>query len=39
VTEGGRPVAGAAGVRSARQDGADVVIEVGSGTYRFTAQR
>jgi alpha-L-rhamnosidase len=37
VTESGRPVAGAAGVRSARQDGADVVVEVGSGTYRFRA--
>ena len=37
VTESGRPVAGAAGVRSARQDGGDVVVEVGSGTYRFRA--
>jgi alpha-L-rhamnosidase len=35
VTEGGRPLRGAAGVREARQDGADVVVEVGSGAYRF----
>jgi hypothetical protein len=44
VTESGRPVARAAGVagsgvRAARQDGDDVVIEVGSGTYQFAAQR
>ena len=35
VSEGGAPVAKAAGVRSAAQDGPDVVIEVGSGSYRF----
>jgi alpha-L-rhamnosidase len=35
VTEGGLAVAAAPGVRSARQDGADVVVEVGSGRYRF----
>jgi alpha-L-rhamnosidase len=39
VTEGGRPVASAPGVRAAKQDGADVVIEVGSGTYRFVSPR
>jgi alpha-L-rhamnosidase len=35
VTEGGRAVAEAAGVRDARQDSTDVVIGVGSGRYRF----
>lgn len=35
VTEGGRAVAGAAGIGAARQDGAGVVVEVGSGTYAF----
>jgi alpha-L-rhamnosidase len=39
VTESGRAAAQAPGVRAARQDGADVVIEVGSGTYQFTAAR
>ncbi len=37
VREGGRALAGDAGVRSARQAGPDVVVEVGSGSYRFTA--
>jgi alpha-L-rhamnosidase len=35
VTEGGLAVASAPGVRSARQEGEDVVVEAGSGTYRF----
>ena len=36
VREGGRPLAGDPGVRSVQQRGADVVMEVGSGEYRFT---
>jgi hypothetical protein len=36
VTEGGVAVASAPGVRSAVQDGDAVVVEVGSGAYRFT---
>jgi len=36
VREGGRLLAGDAGVRSVRQRGADVIVEVGSGEYRFT---
>ena len=36
VTETGRPVAGAPGVRKAVQVDADVVVEVGSGRYGFT---
>jgi alpha-L-rhamnosidase len=36
VTEGGVAVASAPGVKSAAQDGDAVVVEVGSGTYRFT---
>jgi alpha-L-rhamnosidase len=36
VTEGGVAVASAPGVRSAAQDGDAVVIEVGSGSYRFS---
>jgi alpha-L-rhamnosidase len=35
VTEGGLAVASAPGVRSAAQDGDAVVVEVGSGQYRF----
>ena len=35
VTEGGLAVAAAPGVSRARQDGADVVVEVGSGRFRF----
>jgi alpha-L-rhamnosidase len=35
VTEGGLAVAAAPGVRHAGQEGADVVVEVGSGRYRF----
>jgi alpha-L-rhamnosidase len=35
VTESGRPVAGAPGVRGARQAGDAVVVEIGSGEYRF----
>ncbi len=37
VRESGRPLAGDAGVRSVRQRGADVVVDVGSGSYRFTS--
>jgi hypothetical protein len=36
VTEGGAPVATAAGVKTAVQQGDDVVVEVASGSYRFT---
>jgi alpha-L-rhamnosidase len=36
VRESGRPVAAAPGVRRARQAGGAVVVEVGSGRYRFT---
>jgi len=36
VTEGRTPVATAPGVKSAAQEGDDVVVEVGSGSYRFT---
>ncbi|HEX7070077.1 MAG TPA: glycoside hydrolase family 78 protein, partial [Rhodothermales bacterium] len=39
VTEGGAPVAEAAGVRDVREEGVDVVVEVGSGTYRFAYPR
>jgi alpha-L-rhamnosidase len=35
VTEGGVPVATAPGVQRAVQDGDDVLVEVGSGSYRF----
>jgi alpha-L-rhamnosidase len=35
VTEGGLAVASAPGVKSAVQQGEDVVVEVGSGSYRF----
>jgi alpha-L-rhamnosidase len=35
VTEGGGPVSAAPGVKSAAQEGDAVVVEVGSGTYRF----
>ena len=36
VRESGTPVAAAAGVTSARQDGDGVVVETGSGDYRFS---
>ena len=36
VMEGGRSVAGVDGVRSVRQDGRHVVVEVGSGEYNFS---
>ncbi|HXK09895.1 MAG TPA: family 78 glycoside hydrolase catalytic domain [Vicinamibacteria bacterium] len=35
VTEGGRALASAPGVKSVAQAGDDVVVEVGSGSYRF----
>jgi alpha-L-rhamnosidase len=35
VTESGRPLAGAEGVTRAEQDGDVVVVEIGSGQYRF----
>jgi alpha-L-rhamnosidase len=35
VTEGGKPVLSAPGVKSAAQAGDDVVVEVGSGSYAF----
>jgi alpha-L-rhamnosidase len=36
VTEGGQPLAGANGIGAPRQDGDTVVVEVGSGAYRFS---
>ena len=36
VRESGRPLAGDAGVRAVRQRGHDVLVDVGSGQYRFT---
>ena len=35
VTESGRPVSGATGISGVRQDGAAVILEAGSGSYRF----
>jgi alpha-L-rhamnosidase len=35
VREGGRPLAAGNGIVASRQDGADVVIDAGSGSYRF----
>jgi alpha-L-rhamnosidase len=35
VTEGGRPLAEGNGIRGPKQDGETVVVEVGSGAYRF----
>ena len=35
VTEGGRPLADGNGITASRQDADTVVVEVGSGTYRF----
>ena len=39
VREGGRPLAGRAGIRTADQQGDDVVVVVGSGQYRFAVSR
>jgi len=39
VREGGLPLTAVAGVRAARQRGADVVVDVGSGRYAFTVTR
>jgi len=36
VKEGGLALASAAGLTAPRQDGTDVVVEAGSGSYRFT---
>lgn len=36
LRESGQPASGANGISSARQDGDSVVLEAGSGTYRFT---
>jgi alpha-L-rhamnosidase len=36
VTEGGQALASAPGLTSPRQDGPDVVVEAGSGQYRFS---
>jgi alpha-L-rhamnosidase len=36
VRESGRALAGDPGVRAVRRQGADVVVDVGSGGYRFT---
>ena len=35
VTEGGQPLAGGNGISAKRQDGDTVVVELGSGAYRF----
>jgi alpha-L-rhamnosidase len=35
VREGGQPLQGVPGVRQVRQQGSDVVLEVGSGRYTF----
>jgi len=35
MTEGGKPLAGLDGITGSRQDGADAVIDVGSGRYQF----
>jgi alpha-L-rhamnosidase len=35
VAESGRALAAGDGITSSRQDGADVVVEAGSGLYRF----
>jgi alpha-L-rhamnosidase len=35
VTESGRPAGSASGISRVRQDGETVVLEVGSGAYRF----
>jgi len=37
VSEGGRPVAAGNGVTAVRQDGDTVVVEIGSGRYRFAS--
>ena len=39
VTESGKPVRRVRGVRRVYQDGPDTVVEIGSGTYRFTYPR
>jgi alpha-L-rhamnosidase len=39
VTEGGAPVGQAAGVRSVQQHGSDLMVELGSGRYAFSARR
>jgi alpha-L-rhamnosidase len=39
VKEGGRPLGGAAGVRVAETHDGVVVLELGSGRYRFTVPR
>ena len=39
VREGGRPLHGVTGIRSVNQQGEDVVLVVGSGSYRFTTLR
>ena len=35
VTEGGQPLADGNGIKARRQDGDDVIVEIGSGQYRF----
>jgi alpha-L-rhamnosidase len=39
LEEGNRSFSGAAGVRTVRQQGNDVVVEIGSGRYQFTVPR
>ena len=36
VAEGGQPLAAGSGIISWRQDGSDVLVETGSGSYRFS---
>ena len=38
VTEGGRPLAVGNGIAAVRQEDGAVVVEVGSGTYRFASR-
>jgi alpha-L-rhamnosidase len=38
VTEGGRALASGDGITASRQDGPDVVVDAGSGSYRFAYQ-
>jgi alpha-L-rhamnosidase len=35
VSEGGQPLAAGNGIAGPKQDGDTVVVEIGSGTYRF----
>jgi hypothetical protein len=39
VTESNRALSNGSGITSARQEGSAVIVEVGSGTYRFEYPR